>query len=113
MPSKITNANQLTAYAVKVLRLAGFRCWRQNNGGVWDAGRQAFRAGSATKGVADIIGFHTQTGRFLACEIKAGRDRLRPEQEEFLAAVRAAGGTALVVRHADDLKPYLTKQTLL
>lgn len=104
---RITNTNQLTQYALKVLRLAGYKCWRQNNGGVFDAKIGRHRSNSATPGISDIIGFRRATGKFLACEIKVGSDRLSKEQEAFLAEVVRAGGKALVVRHADDLKSYL------
>jgi hypothetical protein len=102
---KITNANQLAAYAVKVFQRAGYVCWRQNNVAVCDKGQ--FRRFVGLKGVSDVIGFEKGTGRFLAVEIKVGRDRLSPEQEKFLDAVNRAGGVGVVVRHADDLKPYL------
>lgn len=59
-------------------------------------------------GKPDVMGFHRVTGQFLACEIKVGADRLRPEQEAFLIAVRDAGGLALVVKHGKDLEQYLT-----
>ena len=102
---KITNANQLAAYAVKVFQQAGWVAWRQNNTAICDKGQ--FRRFVGLKGVSDVIGFHATTGRFLACEIKVGRDRLSPDQEQFLSAVVRAGGVGLVVRHADDLKQYL------
>jgi len=106
---KITSTNELTAYAVKVFRLAGFFCWRENTAGIWDEKAQAYRKtpGSMT-GKSDVIGFHRATGQFLACEIKVGKDRLSGPQEAFLMEVRNAGGLAVVVRHGDDLKPYLT-----
>ena len=102
---KITNANQLAAYAVKVFQHAGWVAWRQNNVAVCDKGQ--FRRFAGLKGVSDVIGFHKDTGRFLACEIKVGKDRLSPDQEQFLQSVNRAGGLGLVVRHADDLKQYL------
>jgi hypothetical protein len=102
---KITNANQLAAYAVKVFTKLGYVCWRQNNVAVCDKGQ--FRRFVGLRGVSDVIGFHAKKGRFLAVEIKVGRDRLSPEQEKFLDAVNRAGGVGVVVRHADDLKPYL------
>lgn len=105
--ARITNANQLTQYALKVMSLAGWTCWRQNNGGVWDAKAGRFRAGSAKKGVSDIIGYHNRTGRALFIEIKAGKDRLSECQRLFLSDAEAAGCLACVVRHADDLKTYL------
>lgn len=102
---KITNANQLAAYAVKVFTKAGYVCWRQNNVAVCDKGQ--FRRFVGLKGVSDVIGFEKGTGRFLACEIKVGRDFLSEDQKQFLSAVVRAGGVGLVIRHADDLKPYL------
>lgn len=102
---KITNANQLATYAVKVFTRAGWVCWRQNNVAVCDRGQ--FRRFVGLKGVSDVIGFNVTTGRFLAVEIKVGRDRLSAEQEHFLQSVERAGGLGLIVRHADDLKPYL------
>jgi hypothetical protein len=100
---KITNTNQLTQYALKVIKLAGYHAWRQNNGGVWDERNKAFRKGSSTPGIADIMGFHLQTGVVLACEIKVGKDRLSEAQTAFHAAVSRAGGLSLVIRHGDDL----------
>lgn len=109
---KITNANELTAYAVKVFRKAGFFCWRENNNAVWDEKAQAYRKNpNALLGKTDVIGFHRKTGQFLACEIKVGADRLSAAQESFLLEVRNAGGLALVVKHGRDLEPYLEKPT--
>jgi hypothetical protein len=105
---KITNANQLAAYAVKVFTRAGYVCWRQNNVAVCDKGQ--FRRFVGLRGVSDVIGFHATKGRFLAVEIKVGRDRLSPEQEQFLNAVNRAGGVGIIVRHADDLKEYLNHE---
>lgn len=105
---KITNANQLAAYAVKVFTKLGYDCWRQNNVAIHDRGQ--FRRFVGRKGVSDVIGFHATKGRFLAVEIKVGRDRLSPEQEKFLDAVNRAGGVGVVVRHADDLKEYLNHE---
>ena len=105
---RITNANQLTTYVVKVFRRAGYTCWRENTTGLWDAKANAYRANpGAMLGKSDVIGFHSTTGLFLACEVKVGRDRLSAAQTAFLDAVKAAGGLALVVRHGDDLTPYL------
>lgn len=104
---KITNANQLATYAVKVFTHAGWVAWRQNNTAICDRGQ--FRRFVGLKGVSDVIGFHKETGRFLACEIKVGSDRLSPDQEKFLHAVNRAGGLGIVVRHANDLSDFLFK----
>jgi hypothetical protein len=102
---KITNANQLAAYAVKVFTQAGWICWRQNNVAVCDRGQ--FRRFVGLKGVSDVIGFHATDGRFLAVEIKVGRDRLSPDQANFLHSVNRAGGLGIVVTHAKDLETFL------
>lgn len=95
--------NDLTKQALRVLSLSGFQVWRQNNGGVYDPVKKVFRRNSSTPGVSDIIGFHRKTGQFLAAEIKAGKDKLSPEQIQFLEDVKNAGGVALVIRTTDDL----------
>lgn len=105
----ITNANELTSYAVKVFRKAGFVAWRQNNGAVWDEARQSYRTlPDRLKGVADVMGFRLSDGKILACEVKAGKDRLSADQANFLNAVSKSGGVAVVCRHARDLEPWMT-----
>lgn len=66
------------------------------------------------KGTPDLVGWR-QTAhkfplhlscmpepRFVALEIKVGRDTLRPEQSAFLDRVKEAGGIAVVVRSVED-----------
>lgn len=101
------SANTLTKHALKILDLKGFYVWRQNNGGVYDPVKKVFRANSSTPGISDIIGFHKRTGQFIACEIKAGKDRLSKSQELFLDSVKRSGGVALVVRCIEDLEQFL------
>jgi hypothetical protein len=98
------SANDLTKSALRILKLKGFKCWRQNNAGVYDAKLEAYRAGSATPGISDILGFNRKTGLFMACEVKSGKDELSDDQEQFLEEVKQAGGIALVVRNNDDIE---------
>ncbi len=49
-------------------------------------------------GIFDITGFNLSTGKLVAIEIKLGSDELRPEQRDFMAKVKAAGGEVYVVR---------------
>lgn len=44
---------------------------------------------SSMKGVSDVVGFHAIRGTWISVEIKVGDDKMRPEQEEFAAKVRA------------------------
>jgi hypothetical protein len=113
-PSKPSPANELTKAAIQLLRLYGVHIWRQNNGAVYDASFGGYRAGSTTRGISDTIGYFKATGRcsraagrFAAVEIKVGRDTLSPEQIEFLAGVKAAGGFACECRDLTQLETEL------
>ena len=102
-PAKL-GANALTKHALKMLDLSGFYVWRQNNGGVYDPTKKVFRRNSSTPGISDILGFHRKTGKFIAVEIKAGKDVLSPYQVNFLDQVHKSGGYSFVVRNLDDIE---------
>jgi hypothetical protein len=51
-------------------------------------------------GMADIIA--CVNGRYVAIEIKIGRDRLRPEQERERQRITEAGGLYYVIRTRED-----------
>ena len=63
--------------------------------------------GLGRAGIPDIIA--CAWGQFLAIECKAGKGQTTALQERELAAIRAAGGWAMVVRETDipDLKEQL------
>lgn len=54
-----------------------------------------------TTGVPDIIGCHK--GRFIAIEVKAGKNAVSPAQKAFLEAITRAGGIGIVARSIDDV----------
>lgn len=62
-----------------------------------------FRPGSKT-GKPDIMGILPPNGRSLCCEVKTGKDKLRPEQIGFLENARAMGALVMVVK---DFKDFL------
>jgi hypothetical protein len=53
-------------------------------------------------GCPDVLG-QLRDGRVLACEVKAAKGKLRPEQSIFLDRVRGAGGVAFVARNCRDV----------
>ena len=63
-------------------------------------------------GVSDLVGWRQTTDgihpagplvpRFVALEIKIGKDALSPEQAAFLQRVRGAGGIGLEIRSVED-----------
>lgn len=101
--TKKVTANALTKQTIKILSLHGFNVWRQNNGGVYDPTKKAFRRNSSTPGVPDVIGYDKKTGVFVCAEIKAGKDKLSIFQERFINDVIRAGGSAFVIRTVDDI----------
>lgn len=72
---------------------------RQNSGAI-RVGQRFVRFG--WRGCSDVIG-QLKDGRLLACEVKARRGRLRPEQADFLDRVRRFGGVSIVARSAKDV----------
>lgn len=98
------------------------RLFRNNVGGLKDAtGRfVAYGLGShgnqVVKGPSDLIGWRTITitpemvgqrvAVFTAIEVK-DRGRATPEQQAFIAMVRAAGGLAGIARSVDDARSIL------
>ena len=105
---KIT-ANALTQHTLRVLALKGYHAWRNNNAGVYDATKKVYRANSTTKGIPDILGYRKSDARFLAVEIKAGKDRLTQEQADFIVSLQDAGGVAYVVRSIDDIEKLINE----
>jgi len=96
---KTNRANDLTKAVIQYLSLNGWKVWRYNNVGVWDAKKGVHRKSKMTlKGVPDVIGFHKTTGIFGGFEIKVGKDRLSPEQKQFLDELESANGIGLVIR---------------
>ncbi|WP_167855506.1 VRR-NUC domain-containing protein [Hymenobacter fodinae] len=104
-----TPTNSLTKALLVLLTLEGCTVWRQNNAGVFDNTLQVWRAGSSNPGISDILGYHRATGRFLAIEVKVGKDKLRPEQITFLEEVRRAGGFACEGRSLEQVRQEFTQ----
>ncbi len=87
------------------------RLFRNNTGTLRDQHGRPVQFGLC-KGSADLIGWRTvtitpemvgtQVAVFLSIEVKTATGRLRPEQQQWLDAVDAAGGIAGVARSVED-----------
>ena len=87
------------------------RVFRNNTGTLRDANGRPVTFGLC-KGSADLIGWRTVTitpemvgqriAVFTSIEVKTATGRLRPEQQQWLDAVQAAGGIAGVARSVED-----------
>jgi hypothetical protein len=87
------------------------RLFRNNTGTLRDQHGRPVQFGLC-KGSADLIGWRTVTvtpdmvgqriAVFTSIEVKTPTGRLRPEQQQWLDAVQAAGGIAGVARSVED-----------
>lgn len=94
-----TDTNALTKSVIDWLRWKGILAWRNNNGAVFDPKRGIHRKPppGALKGVPDILGI-LPDGTFLGVEIKTGKDKLSPEQNDFLNQAIIRGAVAFEAR---------------
>jgi hypothetical protein len=92
--------NETTKQILHFLFLKKIYAWRNNTTGI-PLPNGGFRP-AAKKGTSDILGFIPPNGRFLAIEVKTGKDRLREEQIGFIQSVKDSGGIALVVKDFDE-----------
>ena len=93
------------------------RLFRNNTGTLRDANGRPVQFGLC-KGSADLIGWKRitvtpdmvgqQVAVFLSIEVKTPTGRIRPEQQQWLNAVQAAGGIAGVARSVDDALDLLS-----
>ena len=92
------------------------RLFRNNTGTLRDQHGRPVQFGLC-KGSADLIGYRTvtitpdmvgqQVAVFLSIEVKPPTGRIRPEQQQWLEAVQAAGGIAGVARSVADAEVLL------
>lgn len=94
------------------------RLFRNNTGTLKDANGRPVQFGLC-KGSADLIGWTTRTitpemvgtqvAVFTSIEVKTATGRVKPEQQQWLDAVQAAGGVAGVARSVADAQQLLTR----
>jgi len=96
------------------------RLFRNNTGTLRDINGRPVAFGLC-KGSADLIGWRTvtitpemvaqQVAIFTSIEVKAAAGRIRPEQQQWLNAVQAAGGIAGVARSVGEAMNLLSITT--
>jgi hypothetical protein len=93
------------------------RLFRNNTGTLRDQHGRPVSFGLC-KGSADLIGYRTvtitpdmvgqQVAVFTSIEVKTPTGRIRPEQQQWLETVQAAGGIAGVARSVEDALRIVT-----
>jgi hypothetical protein len=99
------------------LSTGSVRLFRNNTGTLYDRQGRPVQFGLA-RGSADLIGWTMRTitpemvgqqvAVFTSIEVKSASGRLRPEQQQWLDAVQAAGGIAGVARSVEQAEALLT-----
>lgn len=83
----------------------GATVFRNNTGKLQNAHGRWVEFGLC-KGGSDLIGW-TKDGRFLAMEVKLPGQKPRPDQVNFINAVRLAGGVGGIVFSSGDVEKLL------
>lgn len=99
----MSKSNELTQQIIKFIFDEGGYAWRNNTMGVYDQKRRIYRT-APKKGVSDVLGLFK--GRFVAVEVKIGRDKLSPEQSGFLKNINHYGGIAMVAKDIETFKLF-------
>ncbi|MBK8225399.1 MAG: VRR-NUC domain-containing protein [Candidatus Obscuribacter sp.] len=104
---KKETANGITANIIRAVNMQpGCVAYRINNVGVWDESKQIHRRCNTEKGLPDVIA--SIRGRFVAIEVKAGKDRLSEDQKRRAFEIEKAGGVYFEARSTDSFLVFLT-----
>lgn len=101
--SPLSQANNLTQEILRYLFSRGAFGWRSNSVGIFDPVRRIYRT-APKKGVSDILACYK--GKFIAIEVKIGKDRLSPEQEGFLKSIEYTGGITFIAKDLDSFVSF-------
>ena len=94
----MSNASDLTNQIINFIYEQGGYAWRAQSSGVFDRSLGGYRS-APKKGVSDVLA--CWRGRFIAIEVKIGKDRLSNEQIGFIRNIQHVGGIAFIARDYD------------
>jgi Holliday junction resolvase len=98
----VTEHSRIEAECAQYLTALGFLVIRTHSS----------RNPPAENGIADLLAIRRRANSELsvvALEVKAGRDKLRADQEAWLAKAREQGVMILVVRSLDELREAIPR----
>lgn len=84
--------------------------WVNKTQGTFDPIRKTFRSNKDPyfrKGISDICGVFTKTGRAFFIEVKSKKGRLSPEQRDFIEDMSNSNAIAFVARSIEDVERCL------
>lgn len=103
----MSETNAVTRGIIDYIHALGGMAWRNNTGAMrkpytdkrGDTREHFIPFGE--KGSGDVLALHR--GVFYSIEVKTGKDKLRPSQEQWIERVNERGGVAFVARDIDDV----------
>ena len=102
----MSEATTLTNQIIDHIYQNGGYAWRASSTGIFDKSKGGYRT-APKKGVADVLGL--LRGKFLAIEVKIGKDRLSDEQDGFLKTIKFHGGYSFVAKDFLSFKDWFNK----
>ena len=96
-------ASKLTNEIIDFIYRNDGYAFRASSVGIFDQKAGKYRS-AAKKGVSDILA--CRKGKFIAIEVKIGKDRLSLEQEGFLQNITTAGGDSYVAKDFEQFKEW-------
>ena len=87
------------------LELKGFIVVKFNSTGIYNKARDQYIP-LPRRGVSDLIAC-TKDGRFVAIEVKVGKNKATQEQLDFLEDIRAHNGIAMLAYSIEDIEKGL------
>lgn len=88
--------NSITAAVMDYIKFMGGHPSRINTQGQWDEKLGRWRKSNSTDGVADVVACFR--GRYVAVEVKAGKDTVNEKQKLWRQRLTQAGGYYFVAR---------------
>jgi penicillin-binding protein-related factor A (putative recombinase) len=101
----MSKAADLTTGIIDHIYKQGGYAWRASSTGIFEEKTGRFRS-APKKGVADVLGLYR--GKFMAIEVKIGKDRLSLEQEGFLRNIEHYGGLVFVAKDFESFEYWFS-----
>lgn len=89
---------------IQYLRYKGYFVWKQNNVGIKKANGSYIP--TTMRGISDILGI-SKDGKFIAIEVKMGKNKPTEYQEMFLEEIKSRKGIAIVAYDLLDVQKWL------
>jgi hypothetical protein len=106
---KKSPSNELTSAVINYVKLKGGVARRVNTSGQFDESTGKWRPSGMRRGFEDVSCVLSPNGKYLAVEIKIGKDKLSEYQIERQQELERVGAVYYVAKNFDDFKLFFDK----